>query len=270
MSIAVIALLLCASPAKSSGERPKLIVLEAAVAGGIDPQVAGPFTEALTTEIASRGFFDVVSSRDVQTLLGVERQRQLLGCSEQGSCMTELAGALGARFVVSSSLAKLGDTFQLTLQGFDSVKSQPLGRSVRLAKDLSSLRAQLPWAVAEATGTPAPPAPSHLLSYASVAGGAALIIGAGVVGFQGYSEEAALDKELSLGGNQPAVLKPDAYYQDAASRIRLEKSLALVGVIAGAGLVGLGIFLNPREGGGASTVALTVTPNGFGIAGVFP
>jgi hypothetical protein len=37
-------------------------------------------------------------------LLGLERQKQMLGCAEDSSnCLAELAGALGARFVLNGS-----------------------------------------------------------------------------------------------------------------------------------------------------------------------
>ena len=55
--------------------------------------------EALTQELSRRGFFEVISAGDIRALLGVERQRALLGCSDS-SCTAELSGALGARFVL--------------------------------------------------------------------------------------------------------------------------------------------------------------------------
>jgi hypothetical protein len=264
-------LLLCALAAgadKPTGQRPKLAVFEVTVAGGIDPQVAGPFTEALTTEIASRGFFDVISSRDVQALLGAERQRQIIGCSEQGSCLTELAGAIGARFVLNGSLAKLGDTYQLTLQGFDSVKAQPLGRSTHLAKDLSTLRAQLPWAVAEATGTPLPAPPSHVLPYTLIGVGAAAIIGGAVLGLAANNDAARINDEFSQSDTNAYRLPNTAsYYQSWMGRLQVENGFAIAAIAAGAAAIGLGLFLNPAEGSGGARVALVPTRSGVGLAG---
>ena len=61
------------------------------------------------------------------------------------------------RFVLSGALSRLESSFQLSLQLLDTVKGQPLGRSVRIAPDLEVLRAQVPYAAAEATGSPLPP-----------------------------------------------------------------------------------------------------------------
>lgn len=256
-----------AQPQPPVAEKPRLAVLTLEVAGGVEPAIGGVLSEAIAAEVAAKGYFQVVSAKDIQTMLGVERQRQLVGCSDEGSCLAELSGALGARFVLAGSVAKLGDAFQLTLQTQDSKKLQPVGRAVRIARGLEGLQAQLPYAVAEATATPPPPAPSHLMAYGAVGSGAALLIGGAVVGFTGLTEETALSKELSLGTTQPSVLKPVAYYQDAASRVRLEKSLAVVGLASGAALVGLGVFLNLTEGAGASVrVAVVPAAAGTGLA----
>lgn len=98
----------------------------------------------------------MISTKEVQSLLGLERQKQMLGCGEQGSCLAELAGALGAKLVLSGTVGRLGEVYQLTLQMLDSAKAQTLSRSMRIAKTPELLRQQLPFAIAEATGTPAP------------------------------------------------------------------------------------------------------------------
>jgi hypothetical protein len=270
MSLVWIAWVLAAAPVPTDNTHPKLAVIELTVAGGIDPAVSGPITEAITNEIASRGFFDVISSRDVQTLLGAERQRQMLGCAEEGACLTELAGALGARFVLSGSLAKLGDTYQLTLQTLDSRKAQPVGRSTRLAKDLATLRAQLPWALAEATATPAPPPPSHLLSYSLIGVGAAAIVGGAALGLSANSESAGIQHDFAQSDANPSfhLLKPASQYQSDVSRLQVESAAAIAAVAVGAVGVGVGLYLSPSDGGGAR-VALVPSLSGVALAGVW-
>src|SRR5690348_2331301 len=82
------------SSSKGAEEKPKLVVLDLTVAGGVEPSVAGALTEAITNQVSATGFFQVVSAKDIQTLLGIERQKQMVGCTSEGSCLTELAGAL--------------------------------------------------------------------------------------------------------------------------------------------------------------------------------
>src|ERR1035437_4610302 len=90
----------------AAGERPKLMVLELTTPAA-DSQAASALTDAVATEVAARGFFEVVSAKDMQTLQGIERQRQLVGCADESRCLMELAGALGARFVISGQLGRL-------------------------------------------------------------------------------------------------------------------------------------------------------------------
>jgi hypothetical protein len=50
-------------------------------------------------------------------ILGLERQKQLLGCTDaSSSCMAELASALGVDAILAGELAKLGSTYQLDLK----------------------------------------------------------------------------------------------------------------------------------------------------------
>ncbi len=251
-------------------EKPKLVVLDLTPAGGVEPQVAGALTEALSTEVAARGFFDVLSSKDIATMLGLERQRQMLGCSDDTSCLTELTGALGARFVMNGSVAKLGEAFQLTLQTMDSTKAQPIGRSTRIAPDLAALQAQLPYAVAEATGTPLPPPPSRVLPYALMGTGAAAVIGGGVFGMLALSREAQLNGELEA--SVPGSFARYEDYERRAQSAAQDKTIALAVAAAGAGLLTAGILLNPSDVPSSGGKQLNVVATGLGAAlvGVFP
>ncbi|MDP1827637.1 MAG: hypothetical protein Q8L48_30475 [Archangium sp.] len=259
-----------ATTAWSAGEKPKLLVLELQAAGGIEPALAHSLSEALGATASQSGLFSVATSSDAMTLLGVERQKQLLGCSEDGSsCLAELAGAMGSRFVLSGTLAKLGDeAFQLTLQTQDVALARAVGRSARITKDLVSLRAELPWALAEATATPAPPSPSRALPIALVTSGSAVALAGGVLLLQSLLRENELAAELRLSREQPEVqLRTASYYQG-----QLDSVVALrVGgfVAAGVGVAALvaGLVVWPR--GESGRVALVPTLNGAFVVGVW-
>jgi TolB-like protein len=253
--------------AAGAPEKPKLIVLDLAAQTGVDDRLARALTDAVANEVASRGFFQTSSSRDIQTLLGVERQRQLLGCDESG-CMSELAGALGARFVLNGSLARLGDAYQLSLQLLDSQRAGTVRRSMHLAKDLDGLRAQLPTAVAEVTGTPLPPAPSHLVPYALMGGGAVAVTAAAVVGLLAVTSTSQYQKELSIGVTTPSILKTYSYYTQAKSQLGAEWGVAIGAAAVGAVLVGVGLYVNPAEPG-SSKVALAPGPQGVALVGTW-
>jgi TolB-like protein len=258
------------------GGKPKLVVLQLSPAGEVPPEVAGALTETVTAEVAGRGFFAVIGAKEVETLLGVERQRELLGgssaCKDQGGCLSQIGNALGARFVMSGTVAKLGTAYQLNLQVLDSEKGQTFGRSTRLAKDLVTARAQIPYAVAEACQTPLPPPPSRIVPYSLIAGGIAVLAGGALAGYDGLSRERVADTEFGASSANPTVLKTYSSYQSESSTISLEKSLSLVGLIAGAGLIVGGIYLNPPEVVSGAGVHLTLVPSPSGVAlvGVMP
>jgi len=250
-------------------EKAKLAVISLKPGGGLDESVASAMTDAVAAEVNARGFFEVMSSNDIQTLLGVERQKQLLGCSdERGSCLTELAGAAGARFVLSGSVAKLGDVFQLNLTTLDSRTAQPICRSTKLAKDIASLRRLLAFAVAEATGTPLPPPPSRVLPFTLIGVGAAALVAGGIVGFFALSTEAAINRELANGSNNPSALMRLDAYQGELSGIGVQRTVSLVALCAGAALVAAGIFLMPSDSG--TRVALVPSEKGAALVGFFP
>ncbi len=75
------------------------------------------FIDAFAQQLAQASGAEVVTRTTVAQLLGAERQRQLLGCAEDGSsCLLELSGALGAEHLVTGSLGKLGTVFTVTLK----------------------------------------------------------------------------------------------------------------------------------------------------------
>ena len=65
------------------------------------------------------------TSKDMQSLLGLERQKQLLGCSDH-SCMVEIANALGVDALAGGEIAKLGEVFQVNLKIISATSGQAI------------------------------------------------------------------------------------------------------------------------------------------------
>lgn len=246
--------------AEPRAELPKLLVLDL-TAGGVGPEIASALTDAAAAEISARGFFQVVTSRDLQTLIGLERQKQLLGCSEEaGSCLAELGGALGAKVVLSGSVTRLGPNLQLNLQALDSSRAQPLGRTTRIAPDIDPLRRALPYAVAEVLGIPSPAPPSRVVPYSLMGGGAVAVLAGAGMGVIAFAQEEAFLRELELGSRQQGILENAESYRQEASRIGILKTASLATAIVGVGLGVAGFLLNPAslaEGSGPRAVVVT-------------
>jgi hypothetical protein len=59
----------------------------------------------------------MTTPKEIQTLLGFERQKQLLGCGENsGNCLIELGNALGVDGLLLGDLARIGSDFQLNVK----------------------------------------------------------------------------------------------------------------------------------------------------------
>jgi hypothetical protein len=127
--------------------KPRLAFIELAAGPGVAKEVAQTAGELAVVALSETGKFDVIARSDVKAMLGYEAQAQLLGCGE-ASCMMDLGGALGAAFLVSGSLGKLGDDLQIVLNLID-VNRKSVGR--RVAQSASGESA-LPQALREAVG----------------------------------------------------------------------------------------------------------------------
>lgn len=110
----------------------------------VDRTRAELLSEAMVTEAARSGTFAISSTSEIRAALGAERQRQLLGCNETTTCLTELGGALGARYLLTGTLGTLGSTVRVDVRLVDS--NDP-SKSVRAARELSGEAADLSYAV---------------------------------------------------------------------------------------------------------------------------
>jgi hypothetical protein len=116
-------LALCAVIAAAS-VAPVKVAVPGLVAVGVDPGLASALTEKLVV-LAKRPGLSIVTSRDIALALGVERQRQLLGCDTSG-CMAELADALGADVLLRGDLVKSGSSYTLVVKVIRSLDGREL------------------------------------------------------------------------------------------------------------------------------------------------
>lgn len=256
--------LIAAAP---SPEVPRLLVQEFTVRG-VDAAVAEAITDGVGPEIDRRGYFRTLTAKDVQTILGMERQKQLLGCSEGSTCLTELAGALGAPYVLSGTISQLGPSLQLSMQMLDVSKSQVLARSIRIARNAEALRELLPWALAEATATPAPPRPSRVPGLAFIIGGGVAAAVGVALGGQALIQEQQFKHDLDTGLRTTGLLQPPSYYQQQGDALALQRTVGLLTIIGGAALMGVGVYLLPSTPSSVE-VAMVFNGSGFAVTGSF-
>src|SRR5205823_1237751 len=90
--------------------------------------------QLLTAEIRKLQKVTAIASDEIQQMVSFQRSRQVLGCSEDSSCMAELVDALAADELISMRVGQIGASYSLGVQRLD----------LRRAKVLQSFTRQVP------------------------------------------------------------------------------------------------------------------------------
>jgi hypothetical protein len=121
----------------------------------IDGEVGAFYAEHLALQLKFAGA-DVVTAKEISALLGMERQRQLLGCADSSSsCIAEIASALGADGVVLGDIAQVGDALQVNLKIVSASDARTLAAfsaSPATEKELLERLTEAAYAMARQTG----------------------------------------------------------------------------------------------------------------------
>lgn len=252
MVIAVLA----ATPQAEAEKVPRVAVMELrALDAASRPQVE-LLQEVILTDLARTRRFDVVGKSDIDAMLGLERQKQLLGCADDASsCLAELGGALGADYVLLGSVARIDQTRRVDLKLLDAKENRVIAREYAMASNDSELLTrtrealtQLITIIPGGTAVPAPTGPS--LPWAGIATTAA----GGVMAL--------------AGGAVAAITTADFYNRRTAIQVteatRMEgtKNLGLAAAGVGAVVTGVGLWLWLAPG---STTTAVLVPTEQGL-----
>lgn len=85
-------------------------------AAGVGPETAVNLTQILSAEIKSVQGASVIGRDDLKTLLDFEAQKQLVGCTNDSSCMAEIGAALGVDYLVAGNVGKVANTYVVSLR----------------------------------------------------------------------------------------------------------------------------------------------------------
>ncbi|MDQ3264737.1 MAG: hypothetical protein M3Y59_13890 [Myxococcota bacterium] len=251
---------------------------------GVEESKGEFFADYLAQQIALSGV-RVTTAAEIQSLLGFERQKALLGCSTD-SCTAELAGALGVDGMILGSLATIGKALVVNVKVVKAsdgrqlaVFSQKLANDeelldwlTRTARELSTqVRQELGGKPVSAASTAPPsPVPSQALAAGppmrsrawipAAAGGALLLAGGGAW----YLAKNA-ESDLRTG--------PFPNYQElekVRSAAEVSRGIAYAGVPLG--VLGLGVAAWMAFWGPPAPVAVVPSPDGAAVvwAGVLP
>lgn len=261
----------------SQTEKPRLAVLRVE-AQGVAAEQAAAMSDAIVSALAARGLFTIVSYRDIETALGAERQRQLLGvCETQpDACGISVGDVMSAPFVLSGQLSRIGTAFQLTLQTVDTLHARAIGRANRIASSIDELQRLVPFIAAEATGVPLPPPPSRVFPITLLVVGGSTVLAGAVAGIVTFTQQGQLNDELCPGGvpeNGRCTgegLRERGFYLAQDDALIRQKWLAAGLLAGGAVITVLGLVLMPpAENTGRVSAMVVPTLGGVSVVGGF-
>jgi TolB-like protein len=201
---------------------------------GMDPTMAQGLTDHLAQSFRR---VRVITPHDIAAVLGLERQKELLGCAENAAnCMAELGNALGVSGVIVGEVLKVGQHVQVNLRVLDAASGRVVASH---AEELDSAEDVLQALKRSADDLEQqllhmPTATSHLAAIPFAIGVAAGVAGAVLFGL-------ALDLHARLTSGQPG-----SFTEDPAQAVARGQTFQTAGIVlvsaAAVGLIVAGIL----------------------------
>ncbi len=106
---------------------------------GMPAEMGGYAEDRLANRLGERGY-KVTTPADIIAMLGLERQRQLLGgCSDDSGCTAEIGAALGVPLMVTGRVTKIDERFDLDLRVIRQRDGLVVARETRSLEGLKRL-----------------------------------------------------------------------------------------------------------------------------------
>jgi TolB-like protein len=207
----------------------------------VSDELAGYAEDRLATELAHSGFA-VTTPSELQAVIGLERQKQLLGCSDDRSCIAEISAALGVEFILVGRLTRLGKRFEVDLRLVRQKDASVAARDARGIDDearLGELLAQSARALSEQVTAAEPAKPfAWRLWVPVVTGGVLLAVSAS---FWFLAERSYAGWVTQGSGSGPLLA---AQVAPTFQSLALQRNLAIAGTCVGAALIASGFVWN--------------------------
>jgi hypothetical protein len=210
------------APTKAAApENAPQVFLAPLRSAALDGDTRMALEDALLVELR-RGGLRVVGSGDLRGLLEVEATRQAAGC-DSDSCAAELADALGAPEIVTSQVARVGDTWVFSVARLVRGNLVVVARAQRTVRggDVSVLLDVVPALVDELTG-----GRSRRSDNATGPVVTAVGVGIGVVGALCWAGSAVVYNTASAQANE-------GQFDEARDTIDIGRPLNWAGIVGG-------------------------------------
>lgn len=230
-----------------AGEKPARVAATGWAFSGIDQVVGETFLDRFATQLGAEGV-KVTTPKDIAGVLGLERQRQLLGCANESSCLAELAGALGVDALLTGAIVKIGTGFTVTLRVIAVRDGAEIASASERVKDEDAVQdwldrqaRSLAAIIIGAVRHEAAPAPSATVSSSGPGMGriirwAPAVIGAGLLigGVIAYAQSRGHANQLSMLDSSVGISQADIHAIRVQGETYERIGFALIGVGAAA------------------------------------
>jgi hypothetical protein len=101
------------------GEEVSFAVFDLAAAG-VTPELATNLTQILSGEIKRVEGTTVIGRDDIAALVQLEKEKTMLGCTDDIECLAEIGSALGVQKLIVGQIGILGDSFVISIRLLDT------------------------------------------------------------------------------------------------------------------------------------------------------
>ncbi len=238
MLVTALALASLAAHAAPAPAPARVLVLDVRTEG--DAQLAAVLSNEVATVLGRGGAIEVLSSEDLRRLADVAATREATGCADDGACLAEIGAAMGARYVVSGTLGRVGTATLVQLSLFDVERGHSIARESGEAAGADGIIGATRGVAERLRGALVPAEPTRLpvVPLAVAVGGGALALGGVTVAALAYP--VVVDTTLpSAGGPEPNARR-SAQVIGAVAVIAAGAGVAAVAVGGALYLLGVG------------------------------
>lgn len=124
----IVAGLAWTASAGEGSKRVKLAVMDLGGFGLEEGQRALLSEVALTAAGASKRI-ETIGRSDIAAMLGFEKQKQMMGCGDDFSCIAEVGGALGVEYMITGSVGAIGELHRVDVKLVEVRKARVAARA---------------------------------------------------------------------------------------------------------------------------------------------
>jgi len=227
-------LLVLVSLSSWGAEKEKVVLPPVQTEGGVTASTGDVLAEMIASDLSKTGRYELMTAADISAVLSQERQKELLGCEEGSSCMSELGSALGANKLLAVTAGTAGELRVLSMRVVDLSSAKVLRREVAQVKTDAELIGAAHRLVSMMFELPLPPPPSSRprAGWFVLGGGAVLALGGVGVGIAAYSDGSHYQSAPSDSLKSSAQLKAgvaDGLYGGAVIAAGIAAAMLLLG-----------------------------------------